>query len=137
MNNLHSCCSSFIVRCLKETKRRRSFFLNFLQFILFVFKPTEFHALLNNAKATTLSVCRSAICVFTAIFDVYNFAFSTYIVFMFSFISENMPIISLYSISRLVFITQMKCVYCAVRTEFMCFVWISEQTAIISLYSIN
>jgi hypothetical protein len=28
------------------------------------------------------------------------------------------------------------CVYCAVRTVFMCFVWISEQTAIISLYSI-
>jgi hypothetical protein len=28
-------------------------------------------------------------------------------------------------------------VYCAVRTVFMCFVWISEQTAIISLYNIN
>jgi hypothetical protein len=31
----------------------------------------------------------------------------------------------------------MECVYCAVRTVFMCFVSISEQTAIISLYKIN
>jgi hypothetical protein len=57
-------------------------------------------------------------------------------------------IISLYSINWLVFITEMECVYCAVRTGylnatfcphsvFMCFVWISEPTAIISLYSIN
>jgi len=41
----------------------------------------------------------------------------------------------------LVFITEMECVYCAVRTgslyiiQVVCFVWISEQTAIISLYS--
>jgi hypothetical protein len=36
-----------------------------------------------------------------------------------------------------VFISETECIYCAVRTVFMCFVWISEQTAIISLYSIN
>jgi hypothetical protein len=34
-------------------------------------------------------------------------------------------------------ITEKECVYGAVRTVFMCFVWISEQTAIISLYNIN
>jgi hypothetical protein len=34
-------------------------------------------------------------------------------------------------------LTENECVYCAVRTVFMCFVWISEQTAIISLYNIN
>ena len=51
--------------------------------------------------------------------------------------------ISLYNINWLVFITEMECVYCAVRTgslyiiQVMCFVWIWEQTAIISLYSIN
>ena len=69
---------------------------------------------------------------------------------------EQTAIISLYSINWLVFITEMECVYCAVRTGslytasltfsnstfcphsvFMCFVWIWEQTAIISLYSIN
>jgi hypothetical protein len=32
-------------------------------------------------------------------------------------ISEPSAIISLYSINWLVFITEMKCVYCAVRTE--------------------
>ena len=72
-------------------------------------------------------------------------------VFMcFVWISEQTAIISLYSINWLVFITERKCVYCAVRTGslyiilcsahtavFMCFVWISEQTAIISLYNIN
>jgi hypothetical protein len=37
----------------------------------------------------------------------------------------------------LFYITEIKCVYCAVRTGYLCFVWIWEQTAIISLYSIN
>jgi hypothetical protein len=68
----------------------------------------------------------------------------------FVWISEQTVIISLYSINWLVFITERKCVYCAVRTGslyvilrsahtavFMCFVCISEQTAIISLHSIN
>ena len=56
---------------------------------------------------------------------------------------EQTAIISLYSINRLVFITETECVYCAVRTgslyiiQVMCFVWIWEQTAIISLYIIN
>ena len=70
---------------------------------------------------------------------------------VFVWIWEETAIISLYSINRLVCITQTECVYCAVQTEnltftnstfcphsvFMCFVWIWEQTAIISLYSIN
>ena len=69
----------------------------------------------------------------------------------FLWIWEKTAIISLYSISWLVCVTEAECVYCAVRTEhltftnstscphnvFMCFVWIWEQTAIISLYSIN
>ena len=68
----------------------------------------------------------------------------------FVWIWEQTAIISLYSISWLVCITETECVYCAVRTGslniillsaphpvFMCFVWIWEQTAIISLYSIN
>ena len=69
-------------------------------------------------------------------------------VFMcFVWIWEQTAIISLYSINWLVFITEMECVYCAVRTgslyiilrsaHTVCFVWIWEQTAIISLYSIN
>ena len=65
-------------------------------------------------------------------------------VFMYSvWIWEQTAIISLYSISWLVFITEMESVYCAVRTgslyiiQIMCFVKIWEQTAIISLYSIN
>jgi hypothetical protein len=82
----------------------------------------------------------------------------------FLWISEQTAIISLYKIKWLVFITEMECVYCAVRIEFsfkaqwllyvapsltftnsvscphsvfMCFVWISEQTAIVSLHSSN
>jgi hypothetical protein len=81
-----------------------------------------------------------------------NHTFCPHSVFMrFVWTSEQTAIISLYSINWLVFITETKCVYCAIRTEsltfnnstfcpysvFMCFVWISEQTAIISLYSIN
>ena len=79
-----------------------------------------------------------------------NSSFSPHSVFMcFVWISEQTAIISLYSINWLVCITEMECVYCAVRTGylynsascphsvFMCFVWISEQTAIISLYNIN
>ena len=61
----------------------------------------------------------------------------------FVWISDQTAIISLHSIKWLVFITEMECVYSAVRTEYlyivqvMCFVWISEQTAIISLHSIK
>jgi hypothetical protein len=43
----------------------------------------------------------------------------------------------MYSINRLVCITETECDYCAVRSVFMCFVWISEKTEIISLFSIN
>jgi hypothetical protein len=53
---------------------------------------------------------------------------------------DQTAIISLYNINWLVFITETKCVYCAVRCAhrvFMSFVWIWEQTAIISLYNIN
>jgi hypothetical protein len=49
----------------------------------------------------------------------------------------RIAIISLYSNNWLVFITEMGCVYCAVRTGSLCFLWTWEQTAIISLYSIN
>jgi hypothetical protein len=67
-----------------------------------------------------------------------NSTFCPHSVFMCPiYISEQTAIISLCSINRLVCITEMVCVYCAVRTVFMCFVWISEQTAIISLYCIN
>jgi hypothetical protein len=52
-------------------------------------------------------------------------------------VSEETAIVSLYCINWLVCITETECVYCAVRTVFMCFVWISEQTVIISLYNIN
>jgi hypothetical protein len=67
-----------------------------------------------------------------------NPTFCPHSVFMcFVCISEQRAIIILYSINWLVCITEMECVYCAVRTVFMCFVWISEQTAIIWLYRIN
>jgi len=75
----------------------------------------------------------------------------------FMWISEQTAIISLYNINWLVFVTETKSVYCAVRTGcstliqvnfsrrstfcphtvFMCFVWISEQTAIISLNNVQ
>jgi hypothetical protein len=75
-----------------------------------------------------------------------NSMFFPYRTFMyFVWISEQTVIIYLYSINRLVFVTETECVYYAVRTEsvfcphsvFICFVWISEQIVIISLYSIN
>jgi hypothetical protein len=73
-----------------------------------------------------------------------NSTFCPHSVFMcFVWIWEETAIISLYSINRLVFITETESVYCAVRAgslyiiQAMCFVWIWEQTAIISLYSIN
>jgi hypothetical protein len=56
--------------------------------------------------------------------------FCPHSVFMcFVWIWEKTAIISLYSINWLVFITEMDCVYCAVRsahTVCMCFVWIWE-----------
>ena len=72
-------------------------------------------------------------------------------VFMcFVWIWEQTAIISLYNINWPVCVTETGCVYCAVRTGylciilrsahtavFMCFVCIWEQTAIISLYNIN
>jgi hypothetical protein len=64
-------------------------------------------------------------------------------VMCFVWIWEQTAIISLYSINRLVCITDTESVYCAVRTgslyiiQVMCFVWIWEQTVIISAYSIN
>jgi hypothetical protein len=101
--------------------------------------------------------------VFTARYGLYippgltftNPTFCPHSVFIcFVWISEQTAIISLYSINWMFFITELECVFCAVRTlctasltftnstfcphsVFMCFVWISEQTAIISLYSIN
>ena len=67
----------------------------------------------------------------------------------FVWIWEQTAIISLYSINRLVFITETECLlrgtdwvfihnstFCP-HSVFVCFVWFWEQTAIISLYSIN
>jgi len=39
--------------------------------------------------------------------------------------SENKPIISLYNINWLVFINEMECVYCAVRTESLYIIWVN------------
>jgi hypothetical protein len=61
----------------------------------------------------------------------------TQCIYVFCVDLRKTAIISLYNINWLVCITKTECVYCAVRTVFMCFVWISEQTAIISLYSFN
>ena len=79
--------------------------------------------------------------MFTARY-VLNSTFCSHIAFMcFVWIWEQTPIISLYSINWLVFITETECVCCAVRSTFcphsvfICFVWIWEETAIISLYS--
>jgi len=68
---------------------------------------------------------------------------------VFSWISEQTAIISLYNINWLVCITEIVCLlrgtnwvfiynstFCP-HSVFMCFVWIWEQTAIISLYNIN
>ena len=77
-------------------------------------------------------------------FNIQQFSvLSAQCMYVFVWIWEQTAIISLYSINWLVFTTETKCVYCAVRTgslyiiQVMCFVWISEQTAIISLYGIN
>jgi hypothetical protein len=49
-----------------------------------------------------------------------NSTFCPHSVFMcFVWLSEQTAIISLYSINWLVFITEMQCVYCAVRTDFL------------------
>ena len=49
-----------------------------------------------------------------------NSTFCPHTVFMyFVWISEQTAIISLYSINRLVCITQTQCVYCAVRTKYL------------------
>ena len=50
-----------------------------------------------------------------------NSTFCPYSVFMcFVWIWEQTAIISLYSINRLVFITETECVYCTVRTGYLC-----------------
>jgi hypothetical protein len=68
---------------------------------------------------------------FPLIFTSFNF-YLAHLVVLFMYLSAI-----IYYINWLGFITETQCVYCAVRTVFMCFVWISEQTAIISLCSIN
>ena len=98
----------------------------------------------------TVSIC-------TARFDIVVPRSAPHSVFMcFVWIWEQTAIIPSYNSDGLVFITETKCVYCAVQTGslytasltfsnstfcphsvFMCFVWIWEKTAIISLYSIN
>jgi hypothetical protein len=56
----------------------------------------------------------------TARFKFKNSTFCPHTVFMcFVWIWEQTAIISLYSINWLVFITETKCVYCAVRTEYV------------------
>jgi hypothetical protein len=51
-------------------------------------------------------------------FNIHNSTFSPHSVFMcFVWISEQTAIISLYNINWLVCVTEMECVYCAVRTE--------------------
>ena len=106
--------------------------------------------------------------VYTTRFNIHNATFCPHSVYMcFVWIWEQTAIISLYSINWLVFITEMDCVYCAVRTGslyitietpvvtvcttrfniynatscphsvYMCFVWIWKQTAFIFLYNIN
>jgi len=56
---------------------------------------------------------------------------------------SELTAISLYRVNSLVFITEKKSVYCAVRNGYLnviwviSFIWISEQTEIISLYTIN
>jgi hypothetical protein len=82
--------------------------------------------------------------VILQVFSVTNCTFCLQSMFVcFVWIWEQTAIISLYSINWLACITEMECVYCAVRTGYLnvirvvCFVWISEQTAIISLHSIS
>ena len=118
------------VLCVSQNKQRLFLCINWLVFI------TERKCVYCALRTGSLYVIlRSA---HTAVF------------MCFVWISEQTAIISLYSINWLVFITEKKCVYCAVRTGslyvilrsahtavFMCFVWISEQTAIISLYSVK
>jgi hypothetical protein len=64
---------------------------------------------------------RTVVTICTATFNIQKFSmFRPHSVFMcFVWISEQTAIISLYSINWLVFITETKCVYCAVRTEFL------------------
>ena len=110
-----------------------------------------FSSLFKPAKPTGHYIYRPVVTICTTSLTFNNSTFCPHSVFMrFVCISEQTAIISLYNINWLVFIIEMKCIYCAVRTGslyiilrsahtaiFMCFVWISEQTAIISLYSIN
>ena len=55
-----------------------------------------------------------------------NSTFCPHSVFMcFVWISEQTAIISLYNINWLVFITETQCVYCAVRTGYLCIIQVS------------
>ena len=88
--------------------------------------------------------------MFTARYGLDNSTFCPHSVFVcFAWIREQTAIISLYSISWLVFITETVCLLrctdwvCIYNSTFrphrvfMCFVWIWEQTAIMYLYRIN
>jgi hypothetical protein len=77
-----------------------------------------------------------AVTVRTASLTFSNSTFCPHSVFMcFVWISEQTAIISLYSINWLVFITETECVYCAVRTEFLCIIHHAALSAALIFYN--
>jgi len=79
---------------------------------------------------TRANVYRAVVTICTSSLTFTNSTFCPHSVFMcFAWISEQTAIIFLYSINWLVFIPERECVYCAVRTGYLCIifcVWPSE-----------
>jgi hypothetical protein len=74
---------------------------------------------------TAVTVCTAQRSLCTASLTFNNSTFSPHSVFMcFVWISEQTAIISLYNINWLVFITESECVYCAVRTGYLCWIFL-------------
>ena len=105
----------------------------------------SFESKLLTLYSSLLTICRPGLTLTNHTFCPHS-AFTRSV-----WISEQTAIMYPYSIKWMIFITEIECVYCAVRTgslyiynstfcphiAFTYYVRISEQTSIISLYSIN
>ena len=70
---------------------------------------------------------RTAVTICTTSLTLYNSTFCPHSVFMcFVWTSEQTAIISLYNINWLVFITETECVYCAVRTGYLYWIFLKN-----------
>ena len=109
-------CDNFtaVLHCIQGQVRRRVLLMdiwictwkNFITRTLYPLKPNGHY------------MYRPVVTICTASVTFNNSTFCPHSVFMcFVWIWEQTAIISLYSIDRLVFITETECVYCAVRSE--------------------